>query len=283
VKELCRKVFKEINKYQAMMESMIRYKNFLGSLISMKKIILLFMLIGSLPNFIYAEDQLLHVGISTGYPPFYFFDENQEPNGICIEVIHHVAKQLNISVQFSSYPWNRMIHNGKEGYVDAIMPLFKTSERERFLIFPETEIIMEDTSFFTLKAKTLSYSGNLNDITNRHIGVVENYSYGEAFDKKHIKYKTVAESDDQLIPLVLNKRVEMGIGNTMVITYFARKRDAADKIKFLSPPVITNPLYIGFSKAKVSAEFVIQFNKSLQDFKLSKNYIAIIEKYYKKK
>ena len=249
----------------------------------MKKILLIIILIGLLPNFIYAEDQSLHVGISTGYPPFYFFDDNQKPTGICIEVIQHVAKQLNISVQFSSYPWNRMIHNGKEGYVDAVMPLFKTSERERFLIFPETEIIMEDNSFFTLKSKTLNYSGELNDITNRHIGVVENYSYGEAFDKKNIKHKTIAESEDQLILLVLNKRVEMGIGNTMVITYFASKRDAADKIKFISPPVTENPLYIGFSKKKVSAEFVIQFNKSLREFKFSKDYRAILKKYYKKK
>lgn len=106
----------------------------------MKKFLFLLLLIVALPNFIYAEDKPLHVGISTGYPPFYFFDDNEKPTGICIEVINHVAKQLNISIQFSSYPWNRMIYNGKEGYVDAIMPLFKTSEREQFLIFPENSI-----------------------------------------------------------------------------------------------------------------------------------------------
>lgn len=163
------------------------------------------------------------------------------------------------------------------------MPLFKTSEREFFLTFPETEIIMEDNSFFTLKSKILNYSGDLNDITNRHIGAVENYSYGEAFDKKNIKHKTIAESEDQLIQLVLNKRVEIGIGNTMVITYFARKKDVADRIKFLSPPVIEHPLYIGFSKKKIPTEFVTQFNKALIDFKLSKEYVAIIGKYYSKK
>lgn len=248
---------------------------------SMKKFLLLFVFIWLLPNSAYAEDNSLHIGISTGYPPFYFFDDNQEPAGICIEVINHIAKQLNISIQFSSYPWNRMINNGKEGYVDAIMPLFKTPERELFLIFPESEIIMEDNSFFTLKSNTLSFSGNLNDIINRHIGVVENYSYGEAFDKKNIQHKTMAESGDQLIQLVLNKRVEMGIGNTMVTTYLAKKRNAADKIKFLSPPVAESPLYIGFSKKKVSAEFVTQFNKFLQDFKSTRDYSEIIAKYNK--
>ncbi len=248
----------------------------------MKKFLFLILLIVALPNFIYAEDKSLHVGIGTGYSPFYFFDDNKKPTGICIEVINHVAKQLNISIQFSSYPWNRMIYNGKEGYVDAIMPLFKTSEREQFLIFPKNAIIMEDNSFFTLKSNTLSFSGDLNDITNRHIGVIENYSYGEAFDKKNMQQKTMAESGDQLIQLVLNKRVEMGIGNTMVITYLANKRDVADKIKFLSPSVIESPLYIGFSKKKVSVEFVTQFSKSLKHFKSTKDYSAIIKRYYKK-
>ena len=248
----------------------------------MKKYLLLLLLFLLLPFSSYAEDNNLHIGISTGYPPYYFFDDDQKAVGICIEVINHIAGQLNISVQFTSYPWKRMMYNGQEGYVDAIMPLFKTSERELFLLFPETEIIMEDNSFFTLNSNPLTYSGNLNDIIDHRIGVVESYSYGEAFDKKNIQHKTIAESGDQLIQLVLNKRVEMGIGNTMVVTYLADKRGAADKIKFLSPPVTESPLYIGFSKKKVSADFVTQFNTSLQDFKSTKAYAELIDKYKKK-
>ena len=44
----------------------------------MKKILLLVIFIWTLPNFIYAEVQSLHVGISTGYPPFYFFDDDDQ-------------------------------------------------------------------------------------------------------------------------------------------------------------------------------------------------------------
>lgn len=248
----------------------------------MKIFLFLTLFIMALPNFIYAENKSLHIGISTGYPPFYFFDDNQEPVGICIEVIHHVARQLNISVQFSSYPWNRMIYNGKEGYVDAIMPLFKTSEREQFLIFPKDEIIMETNSFFTLKSHTLNFSGSLAEMTEHHIGVIENYSYGDVFDKKKWRHKTMVESEDQLIQLVLNKRVEIGLGNTMVITYLASKKAASDKIKFLSPHILESPLYIGFSKKNISVEFVTLFNKSLQRFKSTKGYSGIIEKYKEK-
>lgn len=248
----------------------------------MKKFFLIITLIGALSNFCHADEKGIHIGISTGYPPFYFFDDNEKPVGICIDVIENVARQLNIAVQFSSYPWKRMIYNGKQGNVDAIMPLFKTDEREKFLIFPENDIIMEDNSFFALASCTLTYSGDLDDIINCHIGVVENYSYGESFDKKEIPKKTVAESGDQLIQLVLNRRVEMGIGNTMVITYLAGKIDAVDQLQFLSPPVTESPLFIGFSKKAISPEFVARFDKALQVFKSSKDYTAIIERYSEK-
>lgn len=96
----------------------------------MKNYLLVLLLIFFLPYSLYAEDKALQIGISTGYPPYYFFDDNQKPVGICIDIINHVAEQLDISVQFTSYPWKRMIYNGQEGIVDAIMPLFKTSERD---------------------------------------------------------------------------------------------------------------------------------------------------------
>ena len=247
----------------------------------MKKHFLLLLLIFFLPYSLSAEDKVLHVGISTGYPPYYFYDDSQKPVGICVDILNHVAEQLDISVQYTSYPWKRLIHNGKEGIVDAIMPLFKTPDRQLFLIFPENNLIMESNNFFTLTSNPLTYSGNLDDVVEYSVGVVESYSYGEEFDKKSIPQKTVAKTGEQLLQQVLNKRVDIGIGNSMVITYLANQTNAADKIKFLSPSVTESPLYIGFSKKTTSVDFVTKFNKSLQEFKATKAYSVIIEKYNK--
>ena len=201
------------------------------------------LLILILPGLSHAEPTRLHIGISSGYPPYYFFDKEQNPSGICIEIIGHVAQKLQIEVYYSSFPWKRMIHNGKEGIVDAIMPLFKTKERSSFLIFPASSLIREDNRFFTLKARELSYSGNLDDVADYHIGVIDGYSYGQEFDtNKAIKNKAIAKGEDHLIQLVLNQRVDMGIGNSMVITYMAAQKNLSEKIQFLSPPVVENPL-----------------------------------------
>lgn len=238
------------------------------------------LLILILPCTLHAEQSRLHIGISTGYPPYYFFDKEQNPSGICIDIIRHIAQQLHIEVYFSSFPWKRMIYNGKEGIVDAVMPLFKTEERSSFLLFPESSLIQEDNSFFTLKSSKLSYSGNLNDIAEYHIGVIDGYSYGQAFDTNDaIKHKAVTQGEDQLIQLVVNQRVDMGVGNSMVITYLAAQKNLAQKIHFLKPPVVENPLHIGFSKANISPEFVANFSQALEKFKSTDTYREIIRKY----
>jgi len=226
-----------------------------------------------------AEIQQLHIGISTGYPPFYYFVENHQPTGIIIDIIDHVSRSMNISVSYVSYPWKRMLAYGQEGKVDAIMPLFKTAEREQYLWFPAKELIEEDNVFFTASSNSIEYSGELADLINRKIASIDDFSYGEEFDHTNFTAKTIAKSPEQLINLVQNGRVELGIGNSKVITDTAKQMGAEDKIRFLSPPVTVSPLFIGFSKKRVKKDFVNRFNQKLEAFQKNKAYTHILKTY----
>lgn len=242
----------------------------------MKKIIFLiafFFLSGSSQ----AEIKQLHIGISTGYPPFYSFTENHQPTGILIEIIEQVTRSMNISVRYDSYPWKRLLAYGEEGKVDAIMPLFKTTEREQYLFFPVKELIEEDNSFFTAGSNPIEYSGKLSDVVNRKIGVIDGYSYGEKFDHTNFTAKTITKDNEQLIKLVQYGRVELGIGNSRVITYNAQQMGVTDKIRFLTPPVTVSPLFIGFSKKRVDEDFVNRFSQQLEAFAKTKAYAHILE------
>ena len=245
----------------------------------MKKALVIFISFFAIACPAYAEVTQLHIGLSTGYPPFYFFDENNQPTGICVDIINQVAQAMNISVQYDSYPWKRMLKHGKEGKVDAVMPLFKTDEREKFLAFPQTGLVDEADRFFTSSSNTIKFSGKLTDVVNHKIGVIDNYSYGKKFDNTDFTNKTIVQDPKQLILLVQRKRIELGLGNSKVISYLAKKMDAEDEIHFLSPPVTISQLFIGFSKKRVDQDFVNQFNKQLQKLKTSKKYAEIIQAY----
>lgn len=226
-----------------------------------------------------ASDRLLHIGISTGYPPFYFFTEDNRPAGICIDIIDRVTAAMGISVEYKSYPWKRMLQYGKDGSADAIMPLFRTADREQFLIFPQTALIDEDNSLFTAASSPYQYSGQLSDLTERKIAVVDGFSYGPEFDRTEFKNKNLVQTTEQLIQLVQSGRVDFGIGNSKVISYTASQMGLARKLRFLTPPITEAPLFIGFSKQKIDQALVDRFNQQLHKFKSSPDYLQVIRSY----
>lgn len=227
----------------------------------------------------YATEKQLHIGISTGYPPFYFFTEDQQPTGICIDTVRQVAKTMGYTVKFTSYPWKRMLSYGKNGTVDAIMPLFQTPKREQFLIFPKSALIDEDNRFFTAASNRLDFSGKLADVIQHKIAVVDGFSYGAEFDQTEFTNKTTVQTTEQLILLVANKRVDLGIGNSKVIRHQAREMNNGDSLRFLEPPVTVEPLFIGFSKQNIDEDFVDRFNRQLEKFKQTPAYQKVIETY----
>jgi len=81
----------------------------------------------ALPTETHAGDLLIGTGV--GYPPYYFV-KNNKSTGLCVEVINRTAHSLGMGVIYKHYPWKRMLYSGKVGLVDAVMPLFKTPERE---------------------------------------------------------------------------------------------------------------------------------------------------------
>ena len=244
-----------------------------------KNLILLVVLLLSFAPDIHAGARQLKIGISTGYPPFYFFTADNRPTGICIDILNQIAEHMEISVAYTSYPWQRMLLYGKDGTADAVMPLFKTSEREQFLVFPETALVHEDNSFFTAASSKTSYSGTLTDVAGNKIAVIDGYSYGREFDQTEFRNKVIVKDTEQLIKLVLSGRVDFGIGNSKVIAFTAHKINSASSIRFLSPAVTVEALHIGFSKITVDPDFVERFSRHLQQFKTTEAYRQIIESY----
>lgn len=220
----------------------------------------------------------LIVGTSTGYPPYYYL-EDRVLTGACVEIIRHTAHALGLTAIFKQYPWKRMLHSGKTGRVDAIMPLFKTAEREKFLIFPDTALALEENHFFTRRATPVHFSGRLTDITPHPVGVVTGYSYGNAFDTATYLDKVIARNDLNLLQMFKYRRFAVGVGNRHVVRYFADKAGGIHDLVFLEPPLTRAPLYIAFSRQKGHAQLATEFAQALRDFKTTQPYRDLLKHY----
>jgi polar amino acid transport system substrate-binding protein len=77
-----------------------------------------------------------------------------------------------------------------------------------------------DLSFVTLKDHTIDYDGSINSVKNRVMGVVRSYKNSakldELIDQGEIK-TIVANSEYQLIHLLLNGRVELIVADLEVL------------------------------------------------------------------
>lgn len=243
-------------------------------------IVLLILLMVCWPGFRQGTanaDELI-IGTSTGYPPYYF-EENGTLKGLCVDIINATGKKLNISVRYIQYPWKRMLHSGRTGSVDAVMPLFRTPERETFLYFYKNELAVEENRFFVKKDRDIHYTGDLKKLQTYSIGVVDNYSYGPVFDAAAFLNRIQLKNDQSLLEMLIRDRLDMGLGNPDVISFYAARNGSVNSIRFLDPAVTATPLYIGFSKARKTRAMAMAFSETLAIFKQSSAYTTLLNQY----
>ena len=226
----------------------------------------------------WGADESIMVGVSTGYPPYYFV-QNGELVGVCIELANRAAESINWQISYRQYPWKRLLLYAEKGKVDAIMPLFRTKAREAYLYFDDLDIVDEENRFFTWKYTKINFQGALENIQPFKIGVVEGYSYGERFDTFPNLTIVPTKNDHHLVKMFKHKRFDVGIGSKDVVMFNARDENIADQIYFLEPAVTKTALYIGFSKAKVDENRAQRFSAALQQIKSSEAYRSILGNY----
>tara|TARA_B100000614_G_scaffold196789_1_gene178043 strand:+ start:181 stop:900 length:720 start_codon:yes stop_codon:yes gene_type:complete len=224
--------------------------------------------------------QRLTIVRGQNFPPYHYLDEKGELTGFIIDIITGVSHTLTLDIRFAQYPWSRCLHLVKIGEADAMMNLFKTPERETFMIFEEAILTWEVNMFFTLKSSQVLFTGNLDELKGKRIGAVRNYSYGEHFDTHSPELNILRlETENGLLRNLLNRRCDIIIGNPIVLRTLAGQIPGGEDIVTTGPRVTNDPLYIGFSKAKGHELLARRFSDALKQFKAGADYRAILKKY----
>ncbi len=229
-----------------------------------------------------ANPDKIVFGYHEAYPPYSYEENNGDAVGIFPEVIKEAANIIGIKVEFEKYPWKRMIQCAKNGKVDAIMPLFKTEERKKYLFYPTNSIAIVESYFFTLKGRGIKYSGNLQSLRHLKIGVIGGYSYGKEFDNAKYLTKDISSCEEKMVEKLTKGRIDVGFASDLIVKFHAKKLNVLDKIEFLEPPFIRENLYAAFSKEtkeRDHKELTQRFSKSIEQLKKRGKYQDILKKY----
>lgn len=240
-------------------------------------IILLVILLVMTFSDLLAENRKVSAVFVTWEP--FGFVRNGKPAGFELDIFSSVMNEMNLDAEFHERPWKRCLYLVEHGLADVVISALKTSERERYLLYPEEHISINKTALFALKGRRFTFDGTFRDLEGFTIGVTDEFSYGEAFDSATYLKKDENTKTESIVAKLIMGRYDLGIGNIPVISAIALKRGVLDKIYFLEPMVHSQMLYAAFSKKNDLESLTRRFSDALREFKQTQQYRLILQQY----
>lgn len=119
------------------------------------------------------------VVVSHERPPFHFMNANGKVEGICIDVLDIIFSELDITYEVINPPWARSWEMIKSGEVDAALSISRKEARERYLIYPKTDMWVSEFVIFTNEQNRSSADGSLESVmlSGKTLGIERGASY----------------------------------------------------------------------------------------------------------
>ena len=187
--------------------------------------------------------------------------------GPSVDLIKMLFSDYDIEIKPIALPWPRVLEYIKTGEIDAVAPIFYTSERAKFI---EYSIPFDAHETKVLVRRKHAFDFNIwEDLIGRSGAIVRQRSEGEAFDKfaaEHLKLIKV-NSLDQILNMLVSGRIDYGIDKMYDIMIRSKHLGLSGQIEVLPRPVAINQNYIGFSKKSPFTSYLPEINEKIIQLK----------------
>jgi len=187
----------------------------------------------------------------------------------------HELKTVNV-------PWARIMRMMERGETD-IVPAFATPEREKFMAFSKENFLAQPVAIFARKDLSITYDGDLAQLSKYRIGIVLKISYGKVADEAIAngvlpKLEYAADGKQSILQLVRG-RVDLIILNTYGAYHIFRELGVAHQIQEIKPAIQVMPTNLGFSKQRNLQPLRDAFDKVLVEMKKDGSYDRILSQF----
>ena len=226
------------------------------------------------------ENEKIKLG-AFDYPPFYLKETNKI-QGIGVDLGNELFKRLHLETEQAMYPLKRALIYMEKGFVDGVMILVKTSEREQYLIYSEPLIPANGYiwSAADREGGPIHFEG-LEDLRPYKIGITIGYSYGPSMDEFLKSTGTDAAHEEYYsFRKLLAHRVDV-VPATAIIAKSMIKRHPEFHGKFVQSnrSFHESSYYMGISKKSRLAQMMPLINKTIADMKAEGVITEIIKRY----
>lgn len=236
----------------------------------MKRLYLYIILIIGISSIGFCETE---VTLATDpFPPYII--ENKKGNGfhgVYIDLLDEIFSQIaGIRYTVVPRPWMRCLKDAEIGAVDGVLMLFKTPEREKFLVYTKP-LLTENMKMWVLASKFpngLEWA-TMQDLKKFSFVYQRGYSISKEWDQAvkdgHIEAHEV-NSNEKAIELVSKNRYDIAPIIERVAYNIIKTKKLESEIIPIKKPLDKAIYYVGFSKKSpeietIQREIIPQINR----------------------
>lgn len=219
--------------------------------------------------------------VASLYEPFVYYKDGKIV-GFDIDLLNKICEENDYRYSLEIVPFAQVLEKVGSGEADVgIGAIYVTDERKKIVDF--TEPYLKTGLVFV---STLDFKGDINELSNRKIGVKKNATGEKLAFKLCEKFENCQvisfDSTEESVEALVNKKVDLVL-NDYINTHFLMVKSYRGKIFFVkglfdNPKLITKD-YIAFIINKRRPDIFSKFNKTVKKLKREK-YIENLLKFW---
>jgi ABC-type amino acid transport substrate-binding protein len=221
-----------------------------------------------------AQGDALSLG-SDRWPPF-----TDEPGRarFAVELVDEALDRAGIDASTAIIDWEAVLPGLRSGKLDGSAALWRSAEREQFLLFSEPYL---ENRLVLVGRKGADVSAtSLADLADKRLAVVGGYAYGEQLEEDRAPELVRRESDEASLQTLLEGRADYMLVDDLVIQYILENHadDAKRWLEIGSRPLLVRPLHFAVRRDLPEAEVLVsRFDREIRGMIADGTYNRILQ------
>ena len=213
---------------------------------------------------------------ATGHPqyPVIAYKDGDNIVGAAPTLVETIAKQLNIPLE-SKYvgTWEEAQAAARDGKADIIFGIYYNDERATYLDYVQPAFTFDDVAVFVVKGKEFPFTDK-NDLVGKKGVTNQGESYGNEFDAFMKEKLDVARTDgiDAAFKDLLDGKADYLIAGYYPGLAEAAKEGLKDKVVALNQALLSQEMFVAFSKKSPCASFAGKFGEGITQLTTDDSY-----------
>lgn len=162
-----------------------------------------------------AQAERILIAAEDDWPPYSAKQSNSsEPEGFTPALVREIFARRDIAVDFITVPFSRCLHYAQTGHAVACFNVTITDANRNEFFWHPTPMFHEGLAIFALRGR-FQPELNSRDLENHIVGITNAYTYPSEFMANPKIERAVAQSDANLLSMLLKRRVDFIIMNTL--------------------------------------------------------------------